>query len=64
MAAWRALKKRLRSSRPRIRRYLHLKVEQMGVSQNYGYRFGDLNNKDYKILGVYTGVPLFRETTR
>ena len=34
-----------------------------GVSQNKGYPFGGPNNKDYCILGVYIGVPLFWETT-
>ena len=37
----------------------------MGIrgSQYSGYHFGGPNNKDYSILGVYIGVPLFGETT-
>ena len=34
----------------------------MVVSKNYGYHFGVPINKDSSILGVYIGVPLFRET--
>ena len=32
-------------------------------SQSYGYLFGGPYNKDYTILGVHIGVPVFRETT-
>ena len=35
----------------------------MVVSHNEGFLFWDPNNKDYSILGVYVGVPLFWETT-
>ena len=35
----------------------------MAVSQNLGYPLGGAHNKDYRILGVYIGVPLFWETT-
>ena len=33
------------------------------VSHNYGHLFRDPHGKDYSILGVYIGVPLFWETT-
>ena len=32
------------------------------VSQIRGYRFGATKNKDYSIVAVYFGVPLFMET--
>ena len=35
----------------------------IGVSQNEGYHFEGLHNKDYNILGSIFGFPLFRETT-
>ena len=31
----------------------------MGVSQNWGYRFGGPHNKDYSILGSILGSPYF-----
>ena len=31
----------------------------MGVSQNYGYLFGDPHNKDYSILGSILGSPIY-----
>ena len=31
----------------------------MGASQNYGYLFGGLANKDYSILGSILGFPYF-----
>ena len=34
-------------------------------NKNLGYLIGSLQNtKDYSILGVHNGVPLFRETTK
>ena len=35
----------------------------MGVSQNYGYLFGDPHNKDYSISGSILGSPYFGKTT-
>ena len=35
----------------------------MVVFQNWGYLFGGPHNKGLSYIGVYIGVPLFRETT-
>ena len=38
-------------------------LEGLGVSQKLGYRFGGPQNNENSILGVYTGVSRFWETT-
>ena len=35
------------------------RLEHVGVSQNWGYPFGDPHNKDYNTLGSILGSPYF-----